>query len=195
MPNPIPPGGGNSASRLPTNGGTFGQRISDTKFSIKSITIGVVPPTTDFFTSAPGQDPTIDSYDAGNQLVTSAKMFFIQGLAVNVIGAVIADVDAIIQKGVIVLTCQNKEIGRYRVRHLAAGGGTFVAGSQVAAANTVGVINGTPQTDIWRIDEIKVETNQSFKASLWMPSAAPYTTTGAVSVEIDLVGYEFRPAA
>lgn len=171
------------------------QAVSDTKYSIKTLAIGVAPAQTDFFTSAPSADPTVDNYDAGNQLVTSQKQFCIQGLACNVISTSIADVDAIINKGIIVLTAQNKEIGRFRVRHLAAAGGTFVAGAQVAAASSVGVTNGTPQTDMWRIAELLIDTNQSFKASLWMPTAAPYTIIAATTVEIDLYGYEIRPTA
>ena len=171
------------------------QCVSDTKYSTKTLAAAVAPASTDFFTSAPSADATVDNYDAGNQLVTSAKQFMIQAISVNVIGTAIADIDAIIQKGVIVLTAQNKEIGRFRVRHLAAAGGTFVAGAQVAAASPVGVVNGTPQTDIWRVMEILIDTNQSFKASLYMPTATPYTVTASTSVEIDLVGYEVRPAA
>ena len=191
MANPVPQFK-NSSTRL--LGGAV-QAISDTKYSIKTLSAAVAPAQTDFFTSAPSADPTVDNYDAGNQLVTSQKQFMIQALAVNIIGTAIADVDAIIQKGIIVLTAQNKEIGRFRVRHLAAAGGTFVAGSQVAAANTVGVVNGTPQTDIWRVIDLLIDTNQSFKASLWMPTAAPYTVTASTTVEVDLVGYEIRPAA
>ena len=171
------------------------QCVSDTKYSTTTLAAAVAPASTDFFTSAPSSDATVDNYDAGNQLVTSAKQFMIQAISVNVIGTAIADIDAIIQKGVIVLTAQNKEIGRFRVRHLAAAGGTFVAGAQVAAASPVGVVNGTPQTDIWRVMEILIDTNQSFKASLYMPTATPYTVTASTSVEIDLVGYEVRPAA
>ena len=183
---------GNPATRLPR--GTM-QQVSDTKWSSKTLAIGTAPANTDFFTSAPVADRTVDNYDAGNQLVTSGKSFMIQGITVNVRSTSIADIDAVVQQGVVVLTCQNKEIGAFRVRSLAAGGGTFVAGAQVAAAS-VGVTNGVPCSDIWRIADLLVSTNQSFKASLVMPQGAlAYTIIAATTVEIDLHGYELRPTA
>ena len=184
------------ASRMPLSGrNALVQIINDTKWSTKTLAIGVAPATTDYFTSSPVADQTIDNYDNANQLVTSGKTFTIQGIAVNVISSSIADVDAVVQKGVIVLTAQNKEIGRYRVRHLNAAGGTFVAGAQVAAASTIGVVNGTPQSEIWRISPITLQTNQSFKLALLMPTTAPYTIIAATSVEVALYGFEERPAA
>ena len=155
----------------------------------------MAPATTDFFTTAPVVDATLDNYDAGNQLVTSGKSFVIQALSVNVIGTALADIDAIIQKGVIVITAQNKEIGRFRVRNLCSAGGTFVAGAQAAAASPIGVVNGIPQSEAWRIAELEIATNQSFKVQLFMPVTTPYTVTASTSVEIGLIGYEKRPVA
>lgn len=184
---------GNPSTRLP---GGLKQCISDTKYSTKTLAIGVAPVTTDFFTSAPSADRTVDNYDAGNQLVTSGKAFMIQGITANIISTSIADVDAVIQKGVLVLTCQNKEIGAFRLRNLCAGGGTFVAGAQVAAASSVGVVNGNPNADIWRVSDLLIQTNQSFKATLVMPAGAlAYTIIAATNVEIGLHGFEIRPAA
>lgn len=183
---------GNPATKLPR--GPM-QQVSDTKWSTKTLAIGAAPANTDFFTSAPLADRTLDNYDAGNQLVTSGKSFMIQGISVNVQSTSIADVDAVIQRGIVVLTCQNKEIGAFRVRNLAAGGGTFVAGAQVAAASSVGVTNGVPCSDIWRIADLLIGTNQSFKAALVMPTATPYVIIAATAVEIALHGYELRPTA
>jgi len=195
MPNPIG-NFGNNATRMPFGKpGQPVQCVSDTKYSTKTLSIGVAPAQTDFFTSAPSADRTVDNYDAGNQLVTSGKAFVIQGITVNPISTSIADVDAVIQKGVIVLTAQNKEIGTFRVRNLAAGGGTFVAGAQVAAASSVGVVNGMPQSDLFRVAELMIATNQSFKAQLLMPTGTTYTVIAATTVEIALQGYEIRPVA
>jgi hypothetical protein len=195
MPNPIG-NFGNNATRMPFGKpGQPVQCVSDTKYSTKTLAIGVAPAQTDFFTSAPSADRTVDNYDAGNQLVTSGKAFVIQGITANVISTSIADVDAVIQKGVVVLTAQGKEIGAFRLRNLSAGGGTFVAGAQVAAASSVGVVNGMPQSDLFRVAELMIATNQSFKASLLMPTVAPYTIIAATAVEIGLQGYEIRPVA
>lgn len=195
MPNPI----GNfstNATRMPFGKpGQPVQCVSDTKYSTKTLVIGVAPAQTDFFTSAPVADRTLDNYDAGNQLVTSGKAFVIQGIAVNVKSTSIADCDAVIQLGIVILTAQGKEIGTFRVRNLAAGGGTYVAGAQVAAASSVGVTNGLPQSDVFRVAELMLATNQSFKASLLMPTATSYTVIAATTVEIGLLGYEIRPVA
>ncbi len=195
MPNPI----GNfssNATRMPFGKpGQPVQCVSDTKYSTKTLAIGVAPAQTDFFTSAPLADRTLDNYDAGNQLVTSGKAFVIQGIAVNVKSTSIADCDAVIQLGIVILTAQGKEIGAFRVRNLAAGGGTYVAGAQVAAASSVGVTNGLPQSDVFRVAELMLATNQSFKASLLMPTATTYTVIAATTVEIGLLVYEIRPVA
>lgn len=171
------------------------QIISDTKFSTKTYAIGAAPASVDFFTTPPVADQTLDNYDAGNQLVTSFKKFMIQALAVNVRSTSIADVDAFVQLGVLVLSCQNKEIGRFRLRHLKAGGGTFVAGAQVAAASSVGVLNGSPENDPFRISDLLIDTNQNFKATVLMPTTAGYVVIAATTVEVALLGYEIRPAA
>jgi hypothetical protein len=195
MPNPVGQFGSNATRLQFGKPGQPVQCVSDTKYSTKTLAIGVAPAQTDFFTSAPSADRCVDNYDAGNQLVTSGKAFVIQGITVNPISTSIADVDAVIQKGVVLLTAQGKEIGAFRVRNLAAGGGTFVAGAQVAAASSVGVVNGMPQSDLFRVSELMLATNQSFKASLLMPTATPYTIIAATTVEIALQGYEIRPVA
>lgn len=195
MSNPIPPPGNSAATRMSTQGGRRMQVISDTKWSQKNYAIGVIQPQLDFFLSAPSADPTVDNYDAGGQLVTSAKGFTIQALCVNILASVIADVNAFIQYGIVVLTAQQKEIGRFRLRHLCASGGPFVAGAQVAAASSVGVTNGSPDSDPWLIEPLFIDTNQTFKASIWMPITTPITTTSIVTAEIALCGFEARPAA
>lgn len=193
MSNPVPQFKNLSTqTRLATG---VAQIVSDTKFSTKTLAIGAAPASTDFFTTSPVSDQTLDNYDAGNQLVTSQKQFMIEALAVNVRSTSIADVDSVINFGVLVLTCQNKEIGRFRLRNLNSGGGTFVAGAQVAAASSVGVTNGLPQSDVWRIIDLLIDTNQSFKATLLMPTTSAYTIIAATNVEVDLIGYEIRPAA
>ena len=185
----------NNSSRQPTGPGTNAQVVTDTKFSTKTLAIGVAPPLTEFFTSQPVADPTLDWYDAGNQLVTSGKKYTIQGVGVNVISTSIADINAVIQLGVLVLYAQQKEIGRMRIRNLNAAGGPFVAGAQVAVASSVGVINGAPQNEPWQFIEQELETNQTFKAQLLMPSSTPYTIIAATTVEVDLFGFETRPTA
>ena len=194
MSNPIAKFTSN-ATRQPTGTGTTAQCVTDTKFSQKILAIGVAPPQTDFFLSSPSADPTVDWYDAANQLVTSGKKFTIQAIGINVTSTSIADVNAVIELGILVLTAQNKEIGRHRVRNLSAAGGTYVAGAQVAAASSVGVLNGAPQNEPWQVIELQLQTNQSFKASLWMPTITPYTFIAATTVEVDLFGYEIRPTA
>lgn len=184
-----------NASRMPTGSGTTAQCITDTKFSQKILPIGVAAPQTDFFLTSPSADPTVDWYDAANQLVTSGKKFTIQGIGVQATSTSIADINAIVNLGVLVCTAQNKEIGRNRVRNLTAAGGVFVAGAQVAAASSVGVNNGSPQNEPWQFIELQLQTNQSFKASLWMPTVTTYTIIAATTVEVDLFGYEIRPTA
>jgi hypothetical protein len=171
------------------------QMVSDTKWATRVLAIGVAPAVTDFFTAPPAVDKVLDNYDAGNQLVTSNKEFVIQGITVNVSSTSIADIDAVVQRGCVVLTAQNKEIGWFRVRQLCAGGGTYVAGAQVAAASSVGVTNGLPNVDLFRVAELRIAANQSFKAQLVMPTTTTYTIIAATSVEIALQGYEIRPAA
>ena len=191
MGNPLPPKS-SLASKL---SGLF-QIVSDTKWATKSFAIGVVASQTDFFLAGASADPTIDNYDAGGQLVTSDKSFVIQALASNIISTSIADVDAFIQKGIVILTCQQKEVGRFRLRHLNAAGGTFVAGAQVAAASSVGVISGNPGMDPWTVGDILVSPNMGFKVTLCMPQGAlAYTAIAATTVELDLIGYEARPAS
>lgn len=186
----------NSATRQPFSGqGAKVQIINDTKWSTKTLAIGVAPSSTDFFTSAPAADQTVDNYDNANQLVTSGKKFTAQALYVNIRSTSIADIDAVVNFGVVVLTAQNKEVGRYRVRSLNCGGGTYVAGAQVAAASSVGVTNGLPSNEVWQISPLELQTNQSFKATLLMPTTAPYTIIAATTVEIGLYGFEERPTA
>jgi len=185
----------NNASRMSVGTGQPVQIISDTKFSTKTFAIGAVAAFTDYFTTTPVPDYTLDWYDAANQLVTSAKQFVIQAIGTNIISTSIADVNAFIQSGVLILYCQQKEIGRQRLRNLTAAGGPFVAGAQVAAASAVGVINGSPVAEPWRISELQIQTNQTFKTTLAMPTTAPYTATASTTVEVDLFGFEVRPAA
>lgn len=185
----------NNASRMPVGTGQPVQIISDTKFSTKTFAIGAAAAFTDFFTTTPVADATLDWYDAANQLVTSAKQFVIQGIGTNFVSTSIADVNAFIQLGILILYAQQKEIGRYRLRNLCSGGGPFVAGAQVAAASSVGVINGTPTPNIWEIGELQIQTNQTFKATLAMPTTAPYTVIASTTAEVDLFGFEIRPAA
>lgn len=184
-----------NASRNATGTGTKAQVVTDTKFSTKTLAIGVAPPQTDFFTTQPLADPTLDWYDNGNQLVTSGKKFTVQAIGVNVVSTSIADINAVIQLGVLVLFAQQKEIGRMRIRNLTAAGGPFVAGAQVAAASSVGVINGTPANEPWQFIEFELETNQMFKTTLLMPITTPYTIIAATTVEVDLFGFESRPTA
>ncbi len=186
----------NNATRMPFGKpGQPVQCVSDTKYSTRTLAIGVAPATTQFFNTAPVADPTLDNYDAGNQLVTSGKAFVIQAIACNIISTSIADINAVVQLGTLVLTAQGKEIGRFRVRHLAAGGGVWLAGAQVAAASSVGVINGIPHSDVFRVAELMLATNQSFTAALLMPVTTAYTVIAATTVEISLLGYEIRPVA
>ena len=194
MGNPYP-NMGNNASRMPVGSGQPVQIISDTKFSTKTFAIGVAASFTDYFTTTPIQDATVDWYDAANQLVTSAKQFVIQAIGVKVFSTSIADINAFINSGVLILTCQQKEIGRFRIRMLNSGGDVFVAGAQVAAASSVGVSNGNPMAEPWRISELQIQTNQTFKATIAMPVLTPYTVIASTNVEVDLFGFEVRPLA
>jgi hypothetical protein len=172
------------------------QFITDTKFSTKSFAPGVWPATTDFFTTAPVADPTLDYYDAGNQLVSSGKIFMIKAVAVNLRGGALADIDAFINLGILVLTVQNKEDGRYRLRHLTASGGVFIAATQgTATTGIIGANNGMPINEPFRVCDLLAHTNQQVKASLWGPTISPYTITTAMTTEVDLMGYEIRPLA
>jgi hypothetical protein len=185
----------NGASRLPAGTGDIAQCVTDTKFSTKTLAAAVWPAVTAFFTTQMVADPTLDYYDSAGQIVTSAKMFMIQAIAVNLRGGAIVDLDAIVNLGVIVLTSQQKEVGRLRLRHLCAAGGLYIAGAQAAAAAVYGVTNGEPQNEPFRINELLLQTNQTFKVELWGPITTPYTITVAVNVEVDLMGYEIRPTA
>ena len=178
-----------------SGGSKQAQFITDTKFSTKTLAAAVWPAVTDFFTTAPVVDPTLDNYDAGNQLVSSGKIFMIKGVAVCLRGGAIVDLNTVIETGVLVMTIQNKEDGRYRVRNLRAAGGLNVTSAQIAAAAVFGATNGAPTGDVWDICDLLAHTNQSVKCSLLGPITTPYTITVATSVEVDLHGYEIRPLA
>ena len=74
-----------------SGGSNQAQFITDCKFSTKTLAAGVWPATTDFFTTAPVADPTLDYYDAGNQLVSSGKIFLIKGIGMCFRGGAIVD--------------------------------------------------------------------------------------------------------
>ena len=172
------------------------QFITDTKYSTKSLAAAVWPATTDFFTTAPVADPTLDYYDAGNQLVSSGKIFMIKAIGVNLRGGSLADIDAVVNLGILVITIQNKEDGRHRLRSLSSGGGVFMAATQgTATTGIIGVNNGMPINEPWRVCDLLAHTNQQVKCSLWAPVTTPYTITTAMTVEVDLLGYEIRPLA
>ena len=186
----------NNASRMPVGTGQPVQIISDTKFTTKTFAIGAAAALHGLLHHhARSQDATLDWYDAANQLVTSAKQFVIQGLGSNIISTSIADVNAFIQSAMLILTCQQKEIGRQRLRNLCSAGGPFVAGAQVAAASSVGVINGNPRPNpgAWRSCRSR-PTRPSRPPWPCRPST-PYTVIASTTVEIDLFGFEVRPAA
>lgn len=197
MSNPLPPYSKNIQTFIPG----VKQTVSDSKWTTKTLALGAAPVATDFFTSAPSQDVTIDNYDAGNQLVTSFKVFVIQSLQISLKGAATAaglvDINALIEQGVLVLTAQNKEVGRFRLRRLNAGGGLFVAGAQAAAASNVGVTNGLPSNDVFEIAPLEMYPNQSFKATLQLSNTAANVITLSAPVDVQLVlgGYEVRPGA
>jgi hypothetical protein len=179
-----------------SGGSNQAQFITDTKFSTKTLAAAVWPATTDFFTTAPVVDPTLDYYDAGNQLVSSGKIFMIKGLGCCLRGGALADIDAIINTGILVLTIQNKEDGRHRVRNCNSAGGVFIAATQgTATTGIIGATNGMPQNQPWCVCDMLAHTNQQVKVSLWAPVTTPYTIGTAVQFEVDLFGYEIRPLA
>jgi hypothetical protein len=177
------------------------QCVSDVKVSTQ-ILPPFAPAYVSFFTTPPGGDQTVDRYDAARQLVTSGKLFVIQAIGVNITfipteaNPVADDFDYIVQHGILVLYAQDKEIGAFRVRHLNSCGGTFIAGDQAILAASAGVLNGDPTTNAYRVAELKIETDETFKAVLFFPQTfPPYQFTTPAVVEVDLFGYELRPKA
>jgi hypothetical protein len=197
------------SGRFPGNSsGTTGQGeefVSDFKLNTLTIAAGVWPNITTFFKATPNADPTRDNYDGANFLVTSGKKFTIMSIGLHVYSACIRDIDAIINRGVLKLQTQLKDRGTFPCRRLTEAGGLWVASSQIAAttgeiatANTdtvLGVCNGVPQNSPFNISPLEIDTNQTFNAILYGPTADPYTFIDQVTVQLILEGFETRPAA
>jgi len=195
MSNPTRPRGGFPADQTASSVPGIGQFVSDQKFATKIQAAGVWPAAIDFFQAAPGTDQTEDYYDAGNQLVTSGKSFTIQNIGVHIYSADLHDYDAIIHRVVLVLTVQQKEVGRFRVRRLTEAGGLWLASAQSAAASHLGASNGTPHNSPFNIAPITIDTNQTFKATLLGPTRDPYTLIDQTTIQVVLEGFETRPVA
>ena len=115
------------------------QRIHDFKYATRSLAAAAIPSTTNFFGAAPSSDPTLDRYEQGNTLVSSAKTFTIFGVFMHLYsgaGAVIGDWEKIIQKCCLRIVTNQKEFGVIPCHMVPAGGGIAVQSGQVSVTST-----------------------------------------------------------
>ena len=190
-----------------TGVGTF-QQIHDTKYATRSLAAGAIPTSTNFFGAAPSADITVDRYEQGNTLVSSAKIFTVVGILVLLqagAGAVLSDFEKIINYCCLHIITAQKEFGMWPLHMCPAGGGLAVQSGQVAvtpaaspgALSTVGATNGMPaRTSGFTLAEpLDVQANQPFYMELLGPVTAVQTLTGIVNVKIILDGLEKRTAS
>lgn len=195
----------------PTGVGTF-QAIHDTKFATRSIAAGVMPLTTNFFSAPASADPTVDRYEQGNTLVSSAKTFTIFGIGVQLmIGAagVLTDLDQVSKYCALRIVTAQKEYGVIPLYMLPQGGGLAIQSNQVSvtpvaapgAFSTVGVTHGMParQSMFNLAFPLEIQANQMFYCEVLAPSGlgilAALTNAGAVQIRVVLDGVEKRTAA
>jgi len=191
----------------PSGAGMF-QQIHDTKFATRSLAAGAIPTTTNFFGAAPSSDPTLDRYEQGNTLVSSAKIFTIVGILCHITfgaGAVLTDMEKVIQYCRLRIVTAQKEFGVIPVHMVPAGGGIALQSGNVAvtpaatpgALSNVGAVNGMParSSGFTLAEPLDIQANQPFYMELLGPVATPQTLTGIINVTIILDGLEKRTAS
>lgn len=184
------------------------QKIHDMKWATRSLAAGVIPTTLNFFGAAPSSDLTVDRYEQGNTLVSSAKTYTIYGLFLQVFAgaaAVLGDFEKLIQFTAIRLVTAQKEYGIFPTSLIPAGGGLYVQGGNIsvtpAAApgglSVAGLQNGHPGRNaaFTLANPLIIQANQSFYAELLGPTTTPQTLTGALIIRLVLDGIEQRAAA
>ena len=184
------------------------QEIHDMKWATRTIALGVVPSTTNFFGAAPSSDLTVDRYEQPNTLVSSAKIYTIFGLFLQIyagVGAILTDLEKIISFTALRIVTAQKEYGVFPISLLPAGGGLAIQSGQIAltpavapgALSVVGALNGMPARNaaFTFANPLIIQANQSFYAELLGPTVTPQTLTGAVIVRVVLDGVERRTAS
>jgi hypothetical protein len=168
------------------------QFVSYMKWATKTIAANTVwPSNIDFFTAAPSNDPTVDNYAAGNQLTTSGVSFTIQAIGLHIKSDTLADMDALINRGVLILITNHKEIGRYLISRLHECGGLYLATS--TAGSYLGAMNGMPDNSPFCIAPQYIEPNQTVKAQILGPTDDPYTIVEKTTMKLFFEGFEGRP--
>ena len=164
------------------------QIISEVKYDTVVLAAAAVPAQTSAF-AANSADLAIKNFDGNQILVNSGKSFLIKNISINVRGTVIADIDATIQQLSCRIQVDQKVYGTFPLSRLSAAGGTFVAGAQVAAASGVGVVNGNPLNQPFRLEvPIMVEGLKTFYFFILGPTGTPLVLTSAVTLRIQLEG-------
>lgn len=184
------------------------QKIHDMKWATRTIAAGVIPTTTNFFGASPSSDPTVDRYEQGNTLVSSAKIFTIYGLFAQLLpgaAAVLADFEKIINFCAVRIVTAQKEYGVFPLSLLPAGGGLVIQSGQVAitpaavpgAQSIVGALNGQPGRNaaFTFANPLEIQANQPYYMELIGPTATAQTLTGAIQVRFVLDGVEQRTAS
>lgn len=184
------------------------QIIHDMKWATRTIAAGVIPTTTNFFGAAPSSDLTVDRYEQPNTLVSSAKIYTIYGMFVQVYAgaaAVLQDLEKLCSWTAIRLVTAQKEYGIFPVSLLPAGGGLTVQSGQIAVTpaappggqSVTAALNGTPARNaaFTFANPLIIQANQSFYTELLGPTVTPQTLTGAVIVRVVLDGVEQRAAS
>lgn len=191
-----------------------GQQIHDQKWATRSLPVGVLANTTDFFSAPASADPCVDRYSSGGNLVDSAKKFIVVQMGLWLYSAntaALADLDKIINFCAIRLSTNQREFGTFRALQLPAGGGLDVPGGQIsitpgasgvaAASGVVGASNGlkTRGAMFKLAAPMIIGANQSFKAELLAPAVGSLfgaiTLTQIVFAQLLLDGVEERAAS
>lgn len=184
------------------------QVIHDMKWATRSLAAGVIPTATNFFGASPSSDVTVDRYEQPNTLVSSAKIYTIYGLFVQLYAgaaAVLGDFEKVISYCCVRLVTAQKEYGVFPVSLLPAGGGVFVQGGNISVTpaatpgglSVSGLLNGQPGRNaaFTFANPLIIQANQSFYAELLGPTATTQTLTGAINVRIILDGVEQRTSS
>ena len=184
------------------------QQIHDTKYCTRALAAAAIPTTTNFFGAAPSSDATLDRYEQGNTLVSSAKIFTIVGILMHVwsgAGAVLTDWELLIQRCCLRIVTNQKEFGVFPCHMVPGGGGLAIQSGQVAvtptaspgALSTIGAVNGMParSSGFTLAEPLDVQANQPFYMELLGPVTTPATLTGILNVKIILDGLEKRTAS
>lgn len=192
-------------SNLPAAGVPAYQRVHDVKYNTKSLAAGALPAVLDFFSGAPNSNAAIDSYEAASNLVVGNKVF--QAMALSAVitagaGSTLADLEAVINSGVVEFTTANKMVGRIPLNRIPAAGGLAALSGQVTSAPgagatltaTPGLTNGIPwNKPLMLAVPLDIPGNQQFLARIYFDSSK--VLTGAVNVRLQLEGVEVRPGA